>query len=246
MPYGESPSWPLPGHDAAVGVAQRVGLLEGLRDPTIAKEYGTVEKAFGQVQVVRRQDHDRTVLPQAAEACEEDACRGVVQSRKGFVEEHEPRTMDQSAFEGNTLAHASRKASHRIVGSIGQSRMLQGSERGVIRLGDTRQRSEEHEVLARGQLWIKEEIVSENADRCTKRGTSIVEFEGTVADVTRRGPKQRGEDREHCGLARAVRPEKTKHCALQHLEAHVRERAATAEVSREIVNDETVEVDVTD
>ena len=95
-----------------------------------------------------------------------------------------------------------------VVGAVAQSGALQrlhGPRGGV---GEAVQPAEEHQVLARSQLGIEEQVVAEHADaraearRRPCRRCALPYFDRAVG-----GREQRGQDGEQRGLAGAVRAE---------------------------------------
>ncbi len=97
--------------------------------------------------------------------------RGIVEAGERFVEQRQPRVVNQRALERDALPHAAREAADRIVRAIGEARLrrARASPRPTHRLPV--QPGEEREVLVRGQFRVEKQIVAEHADAAAQLWT---------------------------------------------------------------------------
>ena len=184
----------------------------------VAQEHRLIEQPVGQVEVVRGQDDDarrrsRSARSRATSAAADASSRPV----NGSSSSDQPRLVNQRALERDALPHARAKSS--TTGSSARaSRPGRRSAPSATRaggVGDAVEPGEERQVLARGQLGIEEEIVAEHADARPQLAAARRRLRSRrrTATVPAVGPQQRGQHRQHRGLAGAVRPEQAEDLA---------------------------------
>ncbi len=121
--------------------------------------------------------------------------------------------------------------------------MRQGRICGACRIPAAVQAGEEREVLARRQFGIQKEVVPEDADGCPEGRSAAIGFVRPVQHAAAAGPQQRRQDGHHRGLARAVGAEEADDAADRGLEADARQRAPAAEMARDVLNRDLVEIE---
>ena len=97
----------------------------------------------------------------------ERARRRIVQTGERFVEQREPRIVNQRALQCHALPHPAREARDRILAAVSRPALSSAARARRIGVGDPIEAGEEREVLARRQLRIQEQIVS-RARRCVR------------------------------------------------------------------------------
>jgi hypothetical protein len=63
-------------------------------------------EAVGQIEIVRRDHDDRIICCDRLEPASDSADGRIVEPRERLVHQNEPRTMEQRAFERETLSHS--------------------------------------------------------------------------------------------------------------------------------------------
>ena len=187
-----------------------------------------------------------TIEPLAASAlsrARHHTDRRVVETGKRLVEQHQPWIVQQRALEREALPHAARKSVHRVVGAIREPGTLERSVDDAGRI-QTVQLREELQILARREFRIKVQLVREQADSPPQRRAEVARRRVAEPDVAGGGRGERGQDADQRGLAGAVRPEQAEDVAGARGQRDVRERAAPAVVSRNIVQSNGIEVGV--
>src|SRR3954453_13004112 len=76
-------------------------------------------ETVGDIEIVRRQNHDGAGGRQLTEAIGNDSDRPIVEAGERLVEEHQSRRMQQGALGGRPLPHAAREAGHCVVPPCG-------------------------------------------------------------------------------------------------------------------------------
>ena len=113
---------------------------------------------------MRRHEHDGSVRPQPGKPIAEKGGRLIIQAGEWFVEQYEARTVKQRSLERQPLTKAPRKSRHPIVGALRQPGGAEGFVDRAVEIVDSVEGAEERQVLARAEVAIEEEIVTENAD----------------------------------------------------------------------------------
>ena len=187
-----------------IGGPQRSGRAAVSTTRPSRRNSASIQQAVGEVQIVRGQDDDAALAPQAAQPLDQRRGRGVVEAGERLVEQDQPRRVDQRAFERHALAHAARK------GRLGSSARVASpacSSAAATRGGRARhavQAGEERQVLARGQLRDRG-TGRGRGRRCAHRSAAASAAPAPIVGYrTGRRAQQRGQHAEQRGLAGAV------------------------------------------
>ncbi len=108
------------------------------KQPAVRQTGRRVDQPLGRVEVVRGHHDDRARGPKASKALDQQPRRLVIETREWLIEQHETRTMDQRAFERETLPQTSRKSCSPIVGAFLEPGMGERDSDGRIRVADCR------------------------------------------------------------------------------------------------------------
>jgi hypothetical protein len=201
-----------------------------------------VDHAIDRLEVVRRQKDDAAGGPQVRQALPQGMGRGVIKPRERFVEQRESRRVQQRALQRQPLAHPARKRRHGIVCARGEIRVLQRVADGTLDVADAIEPREEAEVLGRGQLLIEIEIVAEETDARAEGRARPSRIVIAVADGPAVRRQQRRGNRQQRALPCAVRPKQGDDLPCAHGQRHAGERAAPAEMARDVRESQAGEV----
>ena len=129
----------------------------------------------------------------------------------------------------------------RAVGEAGRARAP--SAAAARRRRHRVQPGEELQVLARGQLRIEEEIVTEHANRGAQGWPVFACHRGVRSRIVpARWTQQRGEQRQHVDLPAPLGPSRPRMVPRVDVEGDARERAAAAEVAGDVFDRQVVEI----
>ena len=138
-----------------------------------------------------------------------------------------------------------REAETVIVGAVGEAGRLERRVDAAARV-EAVQRGEEREVLARRQLGVEVQLVGEQADPAPKRRRRARAPAARRSERRRCvGADQRGEHADQRRLAGAVRAEQADDLAGAERQRDVRQRAAPAEMARDVGQLDGVEIEST-
>ena len=191
---------------------------------------------------MRGGDHDGALVAKPSQAAHQRMPRRVVEAGERLVEQQQPRAVQQGAFERQALTHPSREPGDRVVGAIGQAGMGKRADHSLARVVEAVQPREELEVLARGQLRIEIQVVAEQAEAGPEPRARRAGVERAVVHLPRRRREQRRQNRQQRRLPCPVRPEQAEDRAGAAGETHAGQRAPPAEVPRDVVDHEAIEV----
>src|SRR5581483_6027428 len=90
-------------HEIAIARAQSRSCGFVGHDASAAHERDARHQAVGDVEVVRRDEHDAPLRGESAQAIDSHADRFVVEAGEGLVEQHEPRLVKKRALERQPL-----------------------------------------------------------------------------------------------------------------------------------------------
>ena len=207
----------------------------------VAHDGHTRDQAVRQIEIVRRQDDERAGGGEPSQALGHERDGAIVEPGERLVEQDDPRSMQQRAFEREPLAHAAREPGHFVAAALRQARRFERLRDDGDRL-DAVQPREELQVLARRQLGIEMELVSEQADAAADLGTRLACQPVAVADDAAGRRHQRGQHADDGGLAGAVGTEQPQNVAGVDGERDARNRPAPAEVTRHVGQLDALEV----
>ncbi len=74
--------------------------------PSSAKKQRPRHHILGHVEIVCRQQNQTTLVAQPLQPRRQRRARGLIETREGFIEQEQPRVMQQGALERETLPHA--------------------------------------------------------------------------------------------------------------------------------------------
>ena len=198
-----------------------------------ADQHDAVDQAVGKIQIVCRQHDDGAARGQRTQAVGDDADGAIVEPGERFVEQHEPRPVQQRAFERQPLPHPARKPADRILGTVGEARRLERRVDGRSRI-EAVQLGEERKVLPSRQFRIQMQFMREQPDADAKRRAEPRRRLIAVAHFPARRHGQRRENRDQRRFAGAVRPEQADDVAGRRGKRDARERAAAAEMAGDV------------
>jgi hypothetical protein len=230
-----------PGSGSPVALAQRAAVGGERRQPAVAQHDGPCQHRLDDFEVMGRHDHDAACPPQLVEAADERLRGPIVEPRERLVEEHQPRIVQERAFERQPLAHPARETGNLVVATrrqLGAIERTIDARAGVAKAVQTRV---EQEVLGGGQLGVEEEVVSHHPDALTQ-GRAGPDIVVTVLHAAGRRRQERRRDREERGLAGAVRAKQPDDLAGLAAQRDAAERPAPAVAARHIGEAERSEV----
>src|SRR5690606_9442355 len=231
---------------APIPRSKRFGARRDGHDPAALQTEPAIDELFGNLQIVRRGEDDRALLAQFAKTRDHPFHRRVIEPGERFVEQHEPRTVEQRPFGRESLPHAARKAADPIVGPRRETGTLQGRFHAAleIRRRHAVQATEEDEVFAGCQFRIEEEVVPQDTDA---RAEDVAPGPGVaiaVAYGAARRPEQRREHAEQRRLPGAVRTEQPGDGSRGPLAGHAGQCPSAPIVARNLDRRHDVEVAV--
>src|SRR3989441_9159646 len=88
----------------------------------VANERDAGHETVGEIEIVRREQHNRAFGREASKTIGDGADGAIVEARERLVEQHQPRLLQQRTLQREPLADASRESSDVVVGAIDETR----------------------------------------------------------------------------------------------------------------------------
>ena len=129
----------------------------------LAQDRHLVEQALGEIEVVGGGNHDGALVAKPAQPRHQRVARGVVEPRERFVEQQEPRAVQQRALERQALPHPAGEPGDRVAGAVCEARLPERALHARRRVVEAVEPREEREVFAGGEFGIEVEVVAEQA-----------------------------------------------------------------------------------
>ena len=216
----------------------------------LAQVVGPADRAQGRVQdrdavaealrlfeAMRGEEDRDAALPEPEDQLVNLASGDRVEAHGWLVEEQDLRIAEQGAREGDPLAETLRQRSAGVPCSIGEVDRLQGAVDATARVRHLVQVGEALEVLEDAQAQVQAGRLGHDRDPAADLH-AVLGRERESGDGGR--PRGRGEERAERSnrgrLAGAIGAEEAEHLTASHLERDVGERAAVAELLREMLD----------
>ena len=221
-------------HVDALGADPRLQLGgRAVRDRAAVVEHDdVVGELIGLFEVLRREDDRGAVAHEVAEHLPEVVAAARVETGGGLVEEQHARVGDEARREVEAAAHAARERLHEPVATRRRGRAARAARRPGRRaccLREVVQATDHHEVLAGAHQPVDRGLLGRDPDALA-HGERVART--TSSPATRRralgGLRQRGEDADRRGLARAVVAEQPEDRAGGHVEVEIPQRPEVA------------------
>ena len=141
-----------------------------------------------------------------------------IDAHRGFIEEQQTRTVDQSDSQIDAPLHTAGVSLHGIVGPIGHRHVLQHRLDALLEIGAAQPEhlTVEFQILARVESGIQRQILRHDADQPLDLIGLFDDIVTVDAGIAFGGREQAGEHGDGRALARAVRAEQAEDFALLH------------------------------
>ena len=168
--------------------------------------------------------HDATVRSQQREPVHESRYCRFVESRKRFVEQNQPRRVQQRTLKRQPLSHPSGEPLDHIVGTIAERRRLQRRLDPGVDLIESVHPSKERQILTRGEFRIELQLVRQESYLGPEPRTCPASGPLAVTHLARRRFGQRAEHAQESGLSGTIGAHEPNDLTATAAERHVPKR----------------------